>query len=478
MEAPRRALLRQVLIPLLAIVALAGTLLAAVGAAGAAGGADWSTYGFDLARTGYNPNETTIGTGNVSGLHQLWSYDLGAVSIAQPAFASGVIVNSQPNDVVYEGSEHGHLVALNAATGGVIWDRDLGSVDTNCSDMPDTIFGVSGTPTIDRATNRLYETGGDGQVYALDLSTGVTAAGWPVAVTTDPTHEHVYAGITLSNGKLYVATASYCDITPYHGHVVEIDIASHSRVASWFVVGRTVNGGGIWGPGGVSLDTATGHVFAATGNALTNPEHYRGAEKVVELSSSLKPLGGNYPGLTGGDVDFGATPILYQAPGCPAQVTAKNKSGVLVTYTRGSLSSGPTQRLQVGNVSDWQFNGIPAWSPVTNTIYIGNSSDSSPYVEGMVALKVQGDCTLSLSWQNGVSDPGPWSSVSPPSVANGVVYYGNGVGNKAWAFDATTGTKLWDSGSTITGPIFAAPTVINGMVFVASWDHKLHAFGL
>ena len=68
--------------------------------------------------------------------------------------------------------------------------------------------------------------------------------------------------------------------------------------------------------------------------------------------------------------------------------------------------------------------------------------------------------------------------MSPPTVANGVVYYGNGFGKKEWAFDAATGVKLWDSGATITANIYAAPTVINGMLFVASWDHKLHAFGL
>ncbi len=478
MRGRRSAQVRRSLIALGAVLAIGGAVAASPGSAGAAGGTDWSTYGFDQARSGYNPNETTLGVGNVSGLHQLWTYDMGTVTIAQPAFASGVVVGTQTLDVVYQGSEHGHLVALNAADGSVIWDDDLGAVNTICTDIPDTIFGVSGTPAIDRSTNRLYETGGNGKVYAIDLSTGAIASGWPVAVTNDPAHEHVYGALTMAAGNLYVATASYCDITPYHGHVVEIDIATHSRVASWFVVGKTVNGGGIWGPGGVSVDAATGHVFAATGNALTNPEHFGGAEKVVELTSSLQGVGWNYPGLTGGDVDFGATPILYQAPGCPAQVTAKNKSGVLVTYTRGSVSSGPTQRLQVGNVGDWEFNGIPAWDPITNSLYIGNSSDSSPYVEGMVALNVQADCTLALSWQNSVSDPGPWSSMSPPAVANGVVYYGNGVGNKAYAFDAATGTKLWDSGSSIAGPIFAAPTVVNGRLYVGGWDNKLHVFGL
>lgn len=443
----------------------------------AATAVDWPMYGYDNARTGYNPNETTIGVGNAGSLHELWSFDLGAVTIMQPAYAAGVLVGGLPVDLVYIGSEHGDLYALNASTGALVWHRNLGSQNTGCGDMPDDIFGVSGAPTIDRAGNRLYVVGGDGRTYALDLSTGATVQGWPVAVTQDPTHEHTYGGVQLLGGKLYAEIASYCDITPYHGKVVEIDVATHKRVGVWFPAGKVVNGGGMWGPGGVAADPATGDVFAATGNALTNPESYRLSEHVVELSSSMQVLGANYPGLTGGDVDFGATPILFQAPGCPAQVAAKNKSGVLVVYTRGSISNGPTQRLQVANVGDWQFNGIPAWDPVTNMLYIGNSSDSNvgTYLHGMVALKVQSECTLALAWQATV---GPnFASVSPPTAANGVVYYGDGYGNQEFAFDAATGAQLWDSGTTISGGLYAAPMVVNGKLFVGSWDHSFYAFG-
>src|SRR5439155_6367269 len=123
---------------------------------------DWPTYGYDTYRTGYNPSESAIGISNVGGLTQKWTYSLGAVTVAQPAVAARVMVGGEPTDVVYTGSEHGHLVALKAVDGTLIWDRDLGKVDTNCPDMPDTIFGTSGTPVIVRSANVLYEAGGDG----------------------------------------------------------------------------------------------------------------------------------------------------------------------------------------------------------------------------------------------------------------------------------------------------------------------------
>jgi outer membrane protein assembly factor BamB len=239
-----------------------------------------------------------------------------------------------------------------------------------------------------------------------------------------------------------------------------------------------VSGGGIWGPGGVSVDPANGHVFAATGNALTSPENYRYSDALVELTSSLSFVGKASPTLVGGDVDFGATPILFQPTGCPSKlVAAKNKSGVLIVNAEGNLHGGFHQRLQIADVNDYQFNGIPAWDPATNMLYIGNSSDSSQghYFHGMVALKAAANCTLSLAWQQTVG-PNP-SSVSPPTIANGVVYYGDGYGDTEYAFDAATGKRLWNSGATIAGGLYAAPTVINGKLFVGAWDNKLYAFG-
>jgi outer membrane protein assembly factor BamB len=177
-------------------------------------------------------------------------------------------------------------------------------------------------------------------------------------------------------------------------------------------------------------------------------------------------------------VDFGATPILYQPPGCAPMVAAKNKTGVLVTYERGNVSAGPAQRLQVADISDWQFNGIPAWSDSTHLLYISNSSDSNSAgtKHGMVAFSVNANCKLHLAWQTTV---GPnFASVSPPTVAGGVVYYGDGPDGELLAFDALTGTQLWSSGSIIGGAIYGAPAVVNGRVFVGAWDGKLHTFGL
>ncbi len=438
---------------------------------------DWPTYGFNVQRTGENPFESIITPSTVGDLHQLWSFDLGAVTIMQPVMAAGVIVNGSPKDLVYMGSEHGDLYAIDFVSGAEVWRRNVGAVQTECTDMPDGVFGVSGSPFLDRVNNRLFVVGGSGQMYALDLSTGATLPGWPVAINLKPEQDHAWGAVNVSNGIAYSGSGGLC-FRPYHGTLVAVDIAAHKRVETFFPASPRFDGGGIWGSGGVSIDPATGHVFIGTGNAYANPEHFRYCDQVVELSPALDVLGANYPGLQGEDVDFGGTPILYQPPGGPPMVAAKNKSGILVTYERGRLSTGPFQRLQVANVNDWEFNGVPAWSEKTHMLYVSNSSNSNSAEtrHGMVAFSVDAKGKLHLAWQRTVG-PNP-GLVSTPVVAGGVVYYGDGIGSQLLAFDATNGTLLWSSGSTIQGGIFGAPMVVNGRVFVGGWNGKLYAFGL
>jgi hypothetical protein len=315
---------------------------------------------------------------------------------------------------------------------------------------------------------------GDGAVHAFDLATGAERSGWPVPVF-DPNQLTSYGGITADPGfnSLYVQMASHCDFRPYHGGLAKIDVGSRSLVKIFHPAG-TFDGGGIWGPGGASYDPATNHVFVATGNAFTTPESYKYSEHVVELDSNLKVLGANYPGLTGGDVDFGATPIIYHASGCPVQVAAQNKSGILVVYTQGDVSAGPTQRIQIANVNRQGFVGIPAYSASLRMLFVANSTDSPEYKRGMVAFKVGSDCQLTKVWNQQI---GPETPVSPPTIANGVVYYGDGVGGIEYAFNAGTGAVLWNSGSQMTGSIYTAPTVVNGELLVGTWSGVLYAFG-
>ena len=444
------------------------------------------TYGYGNHRGGYDGKETSLGTGNAAGLHEVWSVNLHGVTISQPMVVPGVHEGSHVDTLVITGSENGAIWAFDAKTGSVVWTRFFGNQHTGCSDLPNGRYGVSGTVDVDPVAQRVYVAGNDGKLYALGLASGSILSGWPQTVTKHPGLEHVYSALTRNGTHLYVETASYCDVAPYRGRIEEFSTTAHRLIHTWYVDGpHGPSGGGIWGQGGVSVDSS-GNVYTATGNALASPENLASADAVVRLSSSLVRQALDKPPLTGGDVDFGASPLLFQPPGCPLEVAVENKSGVLLLYDANSIGSGDIQRLQVADVNDYEFNSIPAYDPVTNMVYVTSASDSSDtdihgnplYQQGLIAFGIQGDCTL---------DPTPaWSqpanlgyeiSVSPPTVANGVVYYGDGGGDQELAFDAATGAPLWNSGTTIGGYIFAAPTVDNGNVYVGSWDGHLYKFG-
>lgn len=466
----------------LVVLGAASTLIAPA-AATASAPFSWTTYGGDAARTNHNAAEVTIGTGNVGTLAVQWSVPLDGPAMDEPAYAAGVDVDGTPTDVVYIATEHGEVLAVDAADGSVIWQRTLGTQTVPaCHFTPDGIYGISGTPVLDVANSRLFVVDGAGKLYALDMATGATLPGWPITATSTPGRLHDYSGSTLWNGKLYLAFASYCDLTPYRGFVSEVDVAQRKTIHKFFPDGSGgPYGGGVWSYGGASVATSTGNVYVATGNAITTPEYYRYADHVVRLSSSLSVQASNYPGLSGDDVDFGSTPVLYQRSGCHPQMVVENKDGYLFVYNRQSpsaIDNGPFQRIHIAGVKgDANLIGVPAYDPARNMVFVADSKNGpSPYVRGIDAFTVGTDCKLHAAWQGEAATGG---ASADPFVANGVVYFAatNGVVS---AYDEGTGALLWTSGSTIGRFVAASPLVANGVLYVATYgtgsDAVLYAF--
>jgi outer membrane protein assembly factor BamB len=151
------------------------------------------------------------------------------------------------------------------------------------------------------------------------------------------------------------------------------------------------------------------------------------------------------------------------------------KPGLLVLYDRDAIAGGPRQRIQIGNTTSLTSFGTYAHSDATGLLYVSNSTDAeSRYSHGLLAFRSTADCRLALAWQKPFGTEAAF--VSPPVVAGGVVYYGDGQEGKVAAFDAVTGEQLWDSLDSIAGPTFAAPTVAGGRLFAAAWDGRLYAF--
>jgi outer membrane protein assembly factor BamB len=449
----------------------------------AAAPADWNTFGDGLQREGYNPDEATLGNANASSLHEIWSHDLGAAIDAQPVYAANVEIGGSEHNVLYIGTEGGEFYALDASTGQTLWEVALGAYSNpQCQDLPGGSFGITGTATFDRTTGRVYVADGMDRIHALEMASGAESPGWPLAVTSLSSEEHVYSALAYNpaNGLLYAQTAGYCDILPYQGRLVAIDAAQASIVAT-FVPGQGNGGGGLWGMGGPSIDPATQDVFIATGNTFGASSYVGYGEQVLRLTATLGVEASNYPGLANAtaDYDFGSTPMLYQAPGCSAQLTAQNKDGVLYVYNQGSIASGPAQSLDMADDSEsGVFIGVAAYSPAQRIVYVGDPDGYEGYTNGVVALRVLSTCTLARAWQQSEGSEPPDNDNVAVTVANGVAYSVDGIGNKLFANDARAGTRLWDSGTTIKGPVFAPPAVVMGRVYLGSWDHNVYAFAL
>jgi outer membrane protein assembly factor BamB len=437
----------------------------------AATAAEWGTYGYSNNRSGMNPSEKTLTTANVKSLKQLWSARVGGFINAQPVLASGVRVGPRKirTDLVYVGSESGNFAAVNAANGRVVWRRKLGAVRTSCTDLPS--YGITGTAAISRFRHSVFVVT-RGKAFQLDLATGKTKHKW--VITKDPKHEHNWSALTLSRGILYVALAGMCDKIPYRGQIVATRVRTRKRVGRWYVTGsRGPHGGGIWSFGGVSADSR-GDIYTATGDAAGKAQHARYAEHVVRLSSRLKVRSSDYPGVSGRDADFGATPLLFRARGCPNQLAVGNKYGSFFLYNRSRIGRGPVQRIRLGGSISGQHGliGTAAYWPGERTLYVSNSRPRGRYKAGIVAFRVSGRCRLVRRW----NARGPRNLKSSPTVANGVVYYGTGANNTVVALDGRTGRRL--KTIKVKGAVFNAPSVVNGVVYAGAWSGRLYAFAV
>jgi outer membrane protein assembly factor BamB len=396
--------------------------------------------------------------------------------------------------VLYAGSQYGRTIyAINADTGSVIWQHQVAIAYYSCGGGQQT-FSIGETPAIDRGKELIYVADGHNRVHAYNLATGRERAGWPLQIADyQGDHNFMHGGFTYNpaNALLYAVTGSTCDIHPWYGRIVAIDTRGPSVAGTFFTMSggptQGTSGGGIWGPGGASIDPVTNHVFVATGNADTmNQKQNAGyAEQVIELPAKLgKILANNYPpqipGSGGDDFDFGATPLLFHPSGCPPLLAAVNKSGIFVLYDRATISNGPIQAIAMSIITDnADFIGVPAFDPVTGYVYVGLPTTEGIYKPGMAAFALRSTCTLNPIpvWSQAFGPDGSANTDeprSPISIANGVAYISNFTGDTEYAFDALTGAQLWTSPLSDWGSV--GTVIANGIAYISAADGSITAW--
>lgn len=465
--------------PMATCVALVVIVLAAI--CGQAAAADLTTWGYSNSRLGTAPAGSAVSVASAPRLAPVWRTHVGAAVNTQPLVAHGVVVDGRPRDLLYVGTEHGLVVALDAATGAVVWQRQLGSrtIKPDCQASPDSRFGITATFVLDRGTGRLYAVDATGRAYALTMASGQVVPGWPVRVHPDAA-EFVWGGLVLSRGRLYIGISSLCDSGHYYGGVLAVDVAHPKKSRFWKTeAGTKAYAGGLWGWGGVSVDDRTGNVYVETGNSLgTQGEADGYSERVVRLSPDLRVKQSNYPlrpPFLAADRDFGGTPVLFQAPGCPPQLVALNKTGQLFLYDRDRISRGPQQSIQVaaGN-GIVPLYGVPAYDPSSRKLVLisPTAPPGGAMKKGAQAFRLGGNCRLTPIWQDAFD---PFPAGSAPTIAGGVVYATPGRSGGIYAFSMSDGHQLWSQLLSKKGA-FATTAVVDGTVYTADWAGQVWAF--
>ena len=510
----------------------------------------------DNARTGQNTSETILNPSNVNvnQFGKLFAMPSDGQVYAQPLYVPGVTIKGGVHDLVIIATENDSVYAYDADSGGApLWKASMvdaahgaggsgpetalnSATTTGCSDTQPQV-GITSTPVIDPTSKTIYveakSTNGTNyfhRLHALDLLTGNEKSPGPVKIgatvsgtgdgssngqlSFDDFHQHNRPGLLLLNGAIYLAYASHCDASPYHGWLFAYDAATFTQKSVYVT---TPNGGmgGFWMSGaGVAAD-ASGNIFIATGNGTFDP-----LSVPVETSESILKLGTTNEILTlldyftvqdqanltqfDNDLGSGGVLLLPDQPGqFPHILVEAGKEGRIYVVNRDQMTtnnshycSGCTNDPEIieesasGAVKS-MFNIAAYWN---NTLYFWGFNDvlvSYPVSNGLPDFTHGSGGAVVLGF------PGAGLSVSSngTTAGTGIVWgidstqYGSpgpGPGPAVlYAFDATNiSSELYSSAQNTNGRDtagnavkFTVPTVVNGKVYVGTTT-EVDVYGL
>jgi hypothetical protein len=491
----------------------------------------------DKAITGQNTKETALTTLNVNQgkFGKLFSYSVDDQVFAQPLYVSNVpFPGAGQHNAVYVATESNTVYAFDADSGGKapFWQKTLMPSGAKPVDGTKTggiggpitpNVGITGTPVIDGSSGTLYAVSvtqeSSGQVHrlhALDITTGNEKFGGPKVITAqvpgtgagnsngkitfDPTLELQRCALTLSNGVVYIAWASYQDFGNYHGWVIGYDASTLNQVRVW---NSTPDGGqgGIWMSGApLSVDSA-GNLFFVVGNGTFDAD--KGGEDYGDSFVKLTPNGNAFTVsdyftpfdqafLSSNDIDVGSSgfTIFPDQPGSnPHLGVSAGKAGKIYLINRdqmGKFQSGSDSQIvqSIANAlgtqpedNDWSTAAY--WNG--NVYYVGNKDVLKQFqlANGLLSTSPVHVGAHTYGY------PGANMTVSSNGTSDGIVWTIEASGvNVLHAYDATNvSNELYNSSQAGTRDQFGiairftVPTVMNGKVYVGG-DKQLTVFGL
>jgi outer membrane protein assembly factor BamB len=363
---------------------LSPMLCAAQGTAVAAAPAnEWTTYGYDQERTGWNRAEARLNKTNVSKLKVLWTSQLSTPptavalsTLSPPVLAAAVSTAQGVKNLLYLLGADDTLFALDADTGKVMWQHTYPNplkperaATWLCSNT------ANGAPAIDKRNGVIYFLTSDGKLRSASLADGTErmpptdmvapfARAWGLNIIDDVVYttsgrgcgeildpnSPLRAAETLNPGASAPAPRRGAPvltgppIDPGLVSAVDMHDPAHPQVTHFF----TSNGrpAGPWGRGGVTrgpndtllLETADGFDDPASGQYGISILML--APKATRLMDSFLPKNWRY--LNAKDLDWSASPIVF-AFGGKTLVAVSGKEAVIDLLDTADLGGGPSE---------------------------------------------------------------------------------------------------------------------------------------
>src|SRR5436190_7224821 len=289
---------------------------------------------------------------------------------SQPLYIEG----GPSGPVVIATTESNNVYALNATTGAIVWQRNVGTPITSglpCGNI--NPLGITATPVVDLASRSLFldaEVNGIGhQIFSLNVDTGAINAGWPVTLNTavsgfDSSVQSERAALGILGNIVYVPYGGrFGDCGSYRGRLVGVQMNNPATVMNWATGTAQA---GVWAPGGVASDGTNTYVTTGNGSGTT----WAGNEAVIRLQPGPVFSGSttdywaptNWMTLDAGDSDLsGSGPIIVDVPGATpsALVVAIGKDRNAYLLNRNNLG-GVSAPLAQANVSTGTIIGAAA----------------------------------------------------------------------------------------------------------------------
>lgn len=435
---------------------------------------DWTRFGYHADRRNAGPRSTTLTPANVGTL-VLQQIDLGGTADSSPIYLGGVLVGGASHDVFVVTTSYGVAVAVDAASGAILWRF----TPSGYASLAGTAQITNSSPVADPSRRFVYSASPDGCIHKLALADGSEAAGWPVAVTRDATHEKIGTSLNLARGLVLVGTGGYVgDAPPYQGHVAAIDARSGRLVHVWNSLCSDRSGlidppscpesdSAIWARAGVVVDPASGDLLVATGNGAFDGVRYWG-DSVLALSPDASRLLRNWTPtnqaeLDSGDVDLGSTAPALLGHGLAVQGGKDGLIRVLsLARLNGTTRAGPRTGGALQSIAAPGGAGVftaPAvWRSEGKTwLFVADASGTGAYT-----LAGRG---LVSAWQ----DAAPGTS---PVVAGGILWVYDASGGGLRARNPTTGAVL---ATLPAGPgHWSSPIVTAGRIALPEGDANAH----